>query len=436
MRSIGLLAVVTGTLVLASACSDGAGTPPPDNTAPVALFDLPSCSTGGACTFVSKSTDDVAVTSWSWDFDGDGHEDANTATASFQFPEAKQYNVSLTVKDAEGLSNTKIQTITVASGNPAPTASFTYACTAVDCSFTSTSSDAAPGTIATYAWDFGDGATSDQPNPTHSYAVTAATAFTITLTVTDNEGATGATTQTVSVTPPVNTPPTAAFTYTCSATVCSFTSTSSDAAPGTIATYAWTFGDGKSSALQNPVHNYAVTDPAGKDFTVALTVTDDTGLTGQTTQTIHVTPAPPSAEGCVTSGNRVDCALNITDLSTVKLKITGLSCDLSGTRVVSPLGDQMFLNICFTHFVGDSTRIFGGPEDSAVLFEPGSQAVIRFVQGTTGGRDPTPGAPTARLEGTFPNWTISFEDGAHPGDPGEPDFGDVVLNVEAVAAHR
>jgi PKD repeat protein len=439
MRSIGLLAVVTGTLVLVSSCSDGAGTPPPDNTAPVALFDLPSCLTGGSCTFVSKSTDDVAVTSWSWDFDGDGHEDANTATASFQFPEAKDYNVSLTVKDAEGLSNTKTQTITVTSGNPAPTASFTYTCTAVDCSFTSTSSDAAPGSIATYAWDFGDGATSDQANPTHGYSVTAASDFTVTLTVTDNEGATAVATQTIHVVPPVNTPPTAAFTYNCNATACSFTSTSTDAAPGTIATYAWTFGDDGKSALPNPVHNYAVTDPSGKDFVVTLTVTDDTGLTGDATQTIHVAPPAPTAEGCVTSGTKVDCALNITSLSFIKLKITGLSCDLSGTRVVSPAtqsGDQMFLNICFTHFVGDSTRIFGGVHDTSIPFDPGSQAIIRFVQGTAGSHDPTPGAPTARLEGTFPNWTISFEDGAHPGDAGEPDFADIVLSVEAIPGHH
>jgi hypothetical protein len=36
------------------------------------------------------------------------------------------------------------------------------------------------------------------------------------------------------------------------------------------------------------------------------------------------------------------------------------------------------------------------------------------------------------LEGTFPSWTIRFEDGANPGAEGEPDFADVVLGVEAV----
>jgi PKD repeat protein len=432
MQSIGVLAVVTGTLVLASACSDGAGTPPPDNTAPVANFAVPTCTINVACNFVSTSTDDAAVTEWSWDFDGDGNPDANTANASFTYTSAADYNVSLTVRDAQGLSNTKTSTITTGAGNPPPTAGFSYTCTGADCSFTSTSTDVAPGTIATYAWNFGDNATADVSNPTHTYAVTAPTDFTVTLTVTDNEGATDVETQTVSINP-VNTPPAASFTFSCNAAICSFASTSTDAAPGTITTYAWTFGDGGTANVSNPLHNYAITAPT--DFTVTLTVTDNEGLTGVATQTVSVSPAPPAAEGCTTSGTRVDCALNITARSIIKLKLLGLSCDLSGERVVipPPIGDQTFLNVCL-RTVGDSTRIFGGPHDTSIIFEPGSQAVIRFVQGTAGSNDPVPGAPAGQLTGTFPNWTINFEDGANPGAPGEPDFADVVLGVEAVAA--
>ena len=40
------------------------------------------------------------------------------------------------------------------------------------------------------AWTFGDGGTATETSPTHSYPVTSATEFTVTLTVTDNEGAT------------------------------------------------------------------------------------------------------------------------------------------------------------------------------------------------------------------------------------------------------
>jgi PKD repeat protein len=520
-----MLAVVTGTLVLASACSGDGVTPPTENTAPVASFAVPPCTINVPCDFVSTSTDDAQVTAWSWDFDGDGNADATTASASFTYATAGTFNVSLTVHDAQGLSQTKTNTITIAPVNPAntpPTAGFTNTCNAADCSFTSTSTDAAPGTIATYAWDFGDGATADVNNPTHSYTVTAPTDFTVTLTVTDNEGATDVETQTVSVAPP-NTPPTAGFTHTCNAANCSFTSTSTDAAPGTIATYAWDFGDGGTSAVSNPSHGYAVVNPtdftvtltvtdnegatdletqtitvapsappntpptAGfshtcnaahcsftststdvapgtiatyawdfgdgataalsnpshgyavinpTDFTVTLTVTDNEGATDVESQTVSVAPPPPGAEGCTTSGTRVDCLLDIAERSNIKLKLTGISCTLYGERVVipPPSGDQVFLYVCL-RAVGDSTKIFGGPGDSAFVYEAGSQATIRFRQGTADAGEPTPSAPVGQLTGSFPNWTINFEDGANPGGPGEPDFTDVVLQVEAIPAH-
>jgi PKD repeat protein len=438
MRSIGMLAVA-GTLLLASACGDNGNTPPPENTAPVANFAVPSCTIDVPCDFVSTSTDDAEVTEWSWDFDGDGNPDRNTANASFTYTTAGTFDVSLTVHDAQGLSQTKTSSITIAPVNPAntpPTAAFTYTCTAVDCSFTSTSTDAAPGTIATYAWDFGDGSpNADVNSPSHSYIVTVPTDFTVTLTVTDNEGGTGVTTQTITVTPaaPPNTPPTAGFTYTCTTTNCHFTSTSTDVAPGTIATYAWNFGDGSpSGSVSNPSHTYAVVNPT-TDFTVTLTVTDNEGATDVETQTIAVSAPPPGPEGCTTSGTLVNCALDILDRSNIKLKLIGISCDLNGQRITipPPSRDQVFLGVCL-RTVGDSTKIFGGPGDSAFVYLAGGQAKIQFTQGTARSGDPTPGAPAGQVVGSFPNWTINFEDGAHSGDAGEPDFTDVVLQVEAI----
>jgi len=439
MRSIGLLAVVTGTLMLASACSGDGTTPPAENTAPVANFAVPACTINVPCDFVSTSTDDAAVTAWSWDFDGDGTADAITANASFTYTTAGTFNVSLTVGDAPGLSHTKTSTITIAPvdpGNTPPTASFTYVCTAADCSFTSTSTDAAPGTIAAYVWDFGDGTpTADVGNPSHSYTLTVPTDFTVTLTVTDNEGATAVATQTVTVTPPAppNTPPTAGFTYACTTTNCHFTSTSTDAAPGTIATYAWNFGDGSpAGAVSSPSHTFAVVNPT-TDFTVTLTVTDNDGATDVETQTISVTAPPFGPEGCTTSGTNVNCALDITDRSIIKLKLTAVSCDLNLQRITipPPSRDQVFLAVC-TRLAGDSTRIFGGPGDSAYVYLAGGQVKIQFTQGVAHSGAPTPGAPAGQVTGSFPSWTINFEDGAHSADPGEPDFTDVVLQVDAI----
>jgi PKD repeat protein len=430
-----MLAAVSGTLVLASACSDGGGTPPPDNVAPVANFNLPACTINVDCTFTSTSTDDDAVTGWTWDFNGDGTADATTESAVFRYGAAGTFSVILTVRDTEGLTHLKASHITIAPVIPVntpPTAGFTNECQDGVCTFTNTSTDAAPGTITTYLWSFGDNATSADVSPTHSYNITAETDFTITLTVTDNDGAIDVETQTVSV--PPNTPPTAGFTYTCSAANCSFTSTSIDAAPGSITTYAWNFGDGGTSAVSSPSHRYVIVNP--RDFTVTLTVTDDKGATDVETQTIAVSPPTPGAEGCRTLDIRIDCLLDIDVQSIIKLKLIGLSCTLNGQRIVipPPSGDQVFLNVC-ERAVGDSTKIFGGISDRAFVFEAGSQATIRFVQGTPGRGDPIPAAPAAQLTGSFPTWTINFEDGAHPGDPGEPDFADVVLLVEAVPPH-
>jgi PKD repeat protein len=438
MRSIGTLAAVTGMLVLASACSSGAGTPPPDNTAPVANFAVPPCTINVDCGFVSTSTDDAQVTEWSWDFDGDGHEDRNTANTSFTYATAGTFNISLTVHDAQGLTDTKTSPITIAPVPPVntpPTASFTFTCTAADCTFTSTSTDVAPGTIATYGWDFGDGATSDVSNPAHSYTVTAPTDFTVTLTVTDDEGATNVATQTVSVVP-ANTPPVAAFTPWCYGEGCIFTSTSTDAAPGTIVSYAWTFGDGATAEWNNwtfPQHTeeHVYTVSARTKFTVTLTVTDNEGATAVATQTFSVSPLPPAVQGCTTSGRIVECVLDMTARSTLKLKLLTVHCDighynLSKISTPPPVGDQVFLSVCQLP-VGKELGVFGGPLDILWVYQAGTQARIWFSQGVPRAGEPPRGPPAGQLTGTFPDWTLSFDDG----DNAPPDFTDLVVGVHA-----
>ncbi len=84
--------------------------------------------------------------------------------------------------------------------NQAPTASFTFSCTGLTCNFNGGASNDPDGSIANYAWNFGDGTTGSGVAPSKTYASSGTR--TVTLTVTDNGGATGNTSQSVTVTAP------------------------------------------------------------------------------------------------------------------------------------------------------------------------------------------------------------------------------------------
>ena len=85
--------------------------------------------------------------------------------------------------------------------NQAPTASFTKSCTDLACTFDGSGSADPDGTVASYAWTFGDGTTGTGVSPNHGYA--AAGTYSVSLTVTDNGGATSpARSATVTVTAP------------------------------------------------------------------------------------------------------------------------------------------------------------------------------------------------------------------------------------------
>ncbi len=81
--------------------------------------------------------------------------------------------------------------------NQPPTAGFTFTTADLTATFADTSTDS-DGSVVAWSWDFGDGGTSTAQNPTHTYE--AARTYTVSLTVTDDDGATGSISKPVTVT--------------------------------------------------------------------------------------------------------------------------------------------------------------------------------------------------------------------------------------------
>ncbi len=171
-------------------------TPPPSNAPPSASFSS-SCS-GVDCTFTDASSDpDGTVATWSWAF-GDGGTSTERNPGHI-YSGGGSYTVVLTVTDDGGASGSVSGSVTVTSENAAPTAAFTSTCSGLACEFADGSTDS-DGSVVAWSWAFGDGGTSTARNPSRTYAVTGT--YDVTLTVTDDRGATHQRTAPVTVTAP------------------------------------------------------------------------------------------------------------------------------------------------------------------------------------------------------------------------------------------
>ncbi len=207
----------------------------------------------------------TAAASWAWDF-GDG----NTSTLQnpgHTYVQAGTYGVTLIVTNQCGADTvTKGNLITVTC--TAPSADFTGGPTTgtlpLDVSFTNLSSGA-----DSWLWDFGDGTTSTQENPSHTYD--AVGSYTVTLTAANGCGSVTATKQDF-ITVSSCLLPVAGFTATelqgdYQLTV-NFTNTSTGATGR-----QWNFGDGTGSSIEHPSHTY----PTAGVYTVSLIVYNDCG---------------------------------------------------------------------------------------------------------------------------------------------------------------
>ncbi|NVJ59971.1 MAG: PKD domain-containing protein [Gammaproteobacteria bacterium] len=348
----------------------------------------------------NSSDQDGSIISYSWDFgDGDASSQQNP---NHSYQASGTYNVTLTVTDDDNQATSVSKVVSVSDGLEAPEADFSFVANELSVSFSDASSDN-DGTIQSWDWNFGDGSSSNQASPVHTYAENGT--YNVSLTVTDEDGLSdtksmpvtvqkiegglennsvisnlsagrgeeldyfmqvpanasnlvfqiadgsgdadiyirygaepttstydyrpyrNGNNETVTIDTPQsgewyimirgysafsgvtlrasyqvagqNLPPEADFSFDYSGSTVSFTNQSSDA-DGEVASYQWSFGDGSESSDLNPSHTY---DSAGT-YNVTLSIADDKGATDQVTKTVTITDdgATPLVSGQVIEG--------------------------------------------------------------------------------------------------------------------------------------
>jgi PKD repeat protein len=184
-----------------------------------------------------------------------------------------------------------------AGGNLPPLASFGTSCTGYTCTFNGGSSVDPDGSVASYAWDFGDGTTGAGLTASHTYATR--NPYTVKLTISDDGGATASVASVVEL----NLRPFTDGRVTCDGVTCNFESSSWDS-DGSIVARHWAFGDGTSATGSQATHTYST---PGIYYAI-LTVTDNEGATG----TLHlgaIATKPPTASFAYTC-DRLTCTFD------------------------------------------------------------------------------------------------------------------------------
>ena len=154
----------------------------------VPTADFAANATSGEATLAVAFTDasDGKPAEWEWDF-GDG-EGATGPAPVHVYSSPGTYTVALTATNHKGSDTiTKTGAITVDVPVPAPPiASFSTDVRAGDAPFEAAFTDTSQKFPTTWAWDFGDGASSEEPNPVHIYSSPGV--YTVALTVTNDLG--------------------------------------------------------------------------------------------------------------------------------------------------------------------------------------------------------------------------------------------------------
>jgi PKD repeat protein len=262
-----------------------------------------------------------------WSF-GNGESSSETSP-SILYSESGTYSVTLTVTDHDLESSTDTTTCIIKDPTPKSTPSSSRVLPppnekpvamiegpsigeiGISILFSSNGSYDPEGGVITYRWDFGDGITSIEENPTHIFAD--AGTYEVILTIYDEEGKKDTYNTEITILNP-NIPPIIILGIPSTGKTnesLQFTSDECYDPDGEIKQYVWDFGDYVTKYIDHPLHSYR----SSGIYDVSLTVTDNRGTTTRevTSITIHdnVSPIPVIIGPNVTKiGQAVDFSAN------------------------------------------------------------------------------------------------------------------------------
>ena len=283
----------------------------PGATGPIANFTAFSTSVqlGTPVSFVDLSQG--SPTAWAWYFMNDGVVGSNAQNPTFTYPNLGTYTVKLVASNANGLDykvKTGYITVTVV-GAPVPPPSVvvpqvplvqptlvpfvefrinpTVAIAGAPVQFT----DLTINNPTAWDWEFNnDGVVgSVARNPTYTYA--SAGIYSVRLTAKNAYGQATKVKIGFVVVAPFVPPPVTSFTTSPGAPVVGAVVTYTDTSTGNPTVWAWIFGDGATSTLQNPTHSYS----AVGSYTVTLVASNTAGSGGLASQVIVVASASVSS---------------------------------------------------------------------------------------------------------------------------------------------
>lgn len=212
------------------------------------------------------------------------------------------------------------------------TASFTSSSSANTVTFNNTSTGA-----TSYFWDFGDGNSSNQASPSHTYNNIGN--YNVCL-IADNGNCADTTCMVIATGCPA---PTAIWSSSANNLTVSFT----DMSLSTNSTWVWDLGDGNTTGLQNPTHTYA----APGTYQVCLTVTDSCGSDTSCMPVTVTCPAPASSFSFLVNALTTDFTSTATGTGTLSylwdFDDAGATSTMANPSHTYPANGGTF-NVCLT----------------------------------------------------------------------------------------